>query len=453
MPRNEVNEVTATPGSKPRYFYGWNIVGASFLANLAYAEHFSSTLGFFFKPLQKEFGWSRSAMAAVQSIARVTEALMAPVVGPFIDKYGPRALMPIGAIIVGFAMLGVTQINAIWQFYLLRGIVVAIGFTLMGSLVTDVAINNWFIRKRGRALATGRLGSNISNIIFTPLTVFVITASGWRTMFVIFAVVTWLVVIIPSVILMRRRPEDMGLHPDGIEPSTAETESPREKQVSPDSEASLPLEPVWSRREVLKTTTFWMLAASFGINSIAFQGINISLAPYIQDLGYGDAMLATVMTFRAIIMAVALLFMGAFAEHAHRVLVRVIPFVIQGTGVFLFLLAKQPVFLWLAVALYGLGISGVAVIQEVLWANYFGRFSLGMVRSLAYLVAFGLGAIGPIAMNATFDVLGSYRPAFVVIVGLLTMSAFIMAAARPPKIQRYVTAAEIMSSPTQQQPR
>ena len=442
MPRDGINEVTATTGRKPRYFYGWNIVGASFLAHISYAEHYSSMLGFFFKPLQNEFGWSRSAIAAVQSIARVVEALVAPIVGPLIDRYGPRVLMPIGAIVVGLAMLGVTQINAIWQFYLLRGIVVAIGFTFMGAMVTDVAINNWFIQKRGRALAIGRIGSNLSNIIFVPVTVFVIAASGWRTMFVIFAVVTWLVVLIPSVILMRRRPEDMGLHPDGIEPGTAEAKSNQEEQEYPTNEVTSVQEPIWSRREVFKTGSFWLLAASFGINSMAFQGINISLAPYIQDLGYGETMLATVMTFRAIMAAVALPFMGFLAERAHRVIVRVMPFVIQGIAVFFLLSAGQSVFLWLAVALYGLGISGVMVIQEVLWANYFGRLSLGMVRSLAFLVAFGFGASGPVAMNAVFDILGSYRPAFIVIIGIFIMSAFIMGVVRPPKARRYATAAE-----------
>ncbi|MDP2718937.1 MAG: MFS transporter, partial [Dehalococcoidia bacterium] len=148
---------------KPRYFYGWNIVAASFLSRLAYAEHHSSMLGQFFKPLQNEFGWSRTALAAVQTIARVTEAVTASIVGPLVDRHGARVLMPIGSIIVGLTMLMITQIDALWQFYLLRGFIAALGFTLVGGLVSDVAVNNWFIRKRGRAIAFGRVGGNISN--------------------------------------------------------------------------------------------------------------------------------------------------------------------------------------------------------------------------------------------------------------------------------------------------
>ena len=447
MPKStdSADEKTATINKQPRYFYGWNVVAASFLAHLAYAEHHSSMLGFFFKPLQDEFGWGRSTIAAVQTIARVSEALVAPIIGPLVDRYGPRALMPIGAVIVGLTMLGVTQINAIWQFYLLRGIVVAIGFSLMGALVTDVAINNWFIQKRGRAIAIGRLGSNLSNIIFVPVTVFVIATSGWRTMFVVFAVITWLVVLMPAFFLMRRRPEDMGLYPDGIRPSIAETRS--RQQVYAAREVAPISEPIWNRREVLSTRSFWLLAASFGITSMAFQGINISLAPYIQDLNYGEATLASVMTVRAVIMATSLPIMGLLAEHSHKISIRVTPFVIQGIGSFLFLLAGQPLFLWMAVAVYGVGMSGVGVVQGVIWANYFGRLSLGLVRSTAYLVAFGFGAVGPIAMNAVFDTLGSYRPAFMVIIGLFTISAFFMAAARPPRAKRFATANEITSSP------
>jgi MFS family permease len=393
-------------------------------------------LGFFFRPLQNEFGWSRSAVAAVQTIARLLEAVIAPVVGPFIDRYGPQALMPIGAVVVGLAMLGVTQINAIWQFYILRGIVVAIGFTLMGNLVSDVAINNWFVRKRGRALAIARVGSNVSNIIFIPVTVFVIAASGWRTMFVIFAIVTWVAVLIPSVVLMRRRPEDMGLRPDGAVPTVAETTSRKEEGPPTVLPAS---EPIWNRRELLKTSSFWLLVLCFGIDSMAFQGINISLAPYIQDLGYDDTTLTAVMTFRAIVMAIILPLMGFLAERAHRVSVRVTPFVIQSIGAVLFLLAQQPVFLWLAVAVYGIGFSGVIVTQEVVWANYFGRLSLGLVRSSAYLVAFGFGAIGPIIMNVAFDLLGSYRPAFMAIAGFFAIAAIAMWVARRPKPRRYGT--------------
>ena len=430
--------ITTNMRKKQRYFYGWNIVAASFLAHLAYAEHFSSILGLFFKPLQAEFGWSRSVLAGVQTVARVIEALIAPLVGPLIDRYGPRMLMPIGAVVVGLTMLGVTRIDTIWQFYLLRGVIVAVGFTFMGGLVTDVAINNWFVNKRGRAIAVSRAGSNVSNIIMAPTSVFVIAAYGWRTMFVVFAVVTWLVILIPSTVLMRRRPEDMGLHPDGVELREFKSDNGQKEFLNDPMPSTL--EPVWNRREVLGTNAFWFLASSIAINSLAFQGINISIAPYIQDLGYPDTILAAVLTFRSVVMVTSVLIMGFIAERSRNAYVRAVPFVIQSLAAFFLLMAEEPLFLWMGIALYGLGISGVHVTQEVIWANYYGRLSLGLVRSLGYLISFGFGATGPVAMNVVFDILGSYRPAFLVIIGLFLVSAVLMVSAREPKPKRYATA-------------
>jgi predicted MFS family arabinose efflux permease len=308
----------------------------------------------------------------------------------------------------------------------------------MGNLVTDVTINNWFIQKRGRAIAFSRAGVNLGNIIMAPLSVFIIAASGWRTMFFVFAVVTWLFVLIPSAILMRRRPEDIGQHPDGIDRSTFEIKGDQREPSGDETPSAL--EPVWSRREVIMTKTFWLLAFSFAISSLAFQGINISLIPYIQDMGYADTMLAAVITFRAVAMVTAVFFIGFLAEHSHITMIRVVPFMVQALGTCFFILGREPIFLWLGVALYGISISSIHVIQEVIWANYFGRLSLGLVRSLGYFISFGFGAAGPVAMNAVFDIFGTYQPAFLVIIGLFCGAALLMSIAQHAKARRYATA-------------
>ena len=433
---------------KPRYFYGWNIVGASFLAHLSYAEHHSSVLGFFMRPFQDEFGWSRTQVALVQTIARFVEAGVTFFIGPMIDRYGPRALMPIGAVIVGLAMMATTQIETIWHFWLLRGVIVAVGFTLMGHMVTNVAVNKWFVRKRGRAIAFSGMGSNIGNVIMTPATVWILAMYGWRASFVVFAVVTWLVVLIPSAILMRRQPEDMGLLPDGDEPAdspVAEEQGSGTHDLKPEAVASL--EPVWTRREVMATAAFWLLIVSISVANLAFQGINISLAPYMQDLNYGDALIASIVTFRAVVMAAALPVWGFVGERAYLPWVRVAPFIFQGFGSFLFLLSDNSLFLWLAVIVYGGGFGGVMVVQEVLWANYFGRFSLGLVRGTGFPIVFAFSAAGPIFMNGIFDIVGSYRPAYLMFIGFYAVAAVLLWVVRPPKVKRYATPEELGIAP------
>ena len=108
-----------------------------------------------------------------------------------------------------------------------------------------------------------------------------------------------------------------------------------------------------------------------------------------------------------------------------------------------FCFARTPIFLWAAISAYGLGAAGVHVTQEVLWANYYGRLSLGLVRSLAFFFSFGLGAIGPVAMNMVFDILGSYKPAFILICGLFVLASVFIAFAKPVKAKRYAGADEV----------
>ncbi|MFC1886364.1 MFS transporter [Thermodesulfobacteriota bacterium] len=421
----------ASTRKKSNYFYGWNIVAASFLARISYTEHFTSILGLFIKPLNHEFGWGRSSIAGVQTTARVIEAGIAPFVGPLIDRFGPRTLMPMGAFVVGIAMFCVIWVDSLWQFYMLRGVFVAIGFIFMGALVTDVAINNWFVRKRGRAIAIARVGGNLGNFIMAPLCVFIIANVGWRIMFVVFAVVTWLMVMIPSAILMRRRPEDVGLLPDGDDYQIVQNED--SDRIGTQKKAPSAPERSWTRRQAMMTGTFWFIVTSYAINSFSFQGINICMAPYIQDLGYTNTMLAILLTFRSALMIPSGLIMGFFAEGKKNVSMRTIPFLILALAAILFCFAKAPLFLWLAIATYALGSTGVHITQEVLWANYFGRLSLGRVRSLGYFISFGCGSVGPIVMNLIFDWLGSYRPAFLIIACMFLLGTFLIGLARPVK--------------------
>ena len=428
------------------------------MAHLAYAEQFSSTLGLFFKPLTAEFGWTRTQIAIVQTISRFVEALTAPLIGPLVDRFGGRTLLPVGAIIAGLALIGVTMIDgtlidvqlidSLWQFYFVRGFVAAIGFTLMGNLVTSVVISNWFIRRRGRALGISTMGASISNVVMIPVAVYVIEELGWREMFWIFAVVTWVVVLLPSIILIRRRPEDLGLRPDGDDDDAAHSPPPTAVLLDEDGAAPPPApraaaqEPVWTRVEALKSPAFWLIAGCFAISSLAFQGINISLAPYVQDLGYEEALVAAALTTRAIVMAVTLPAVGLVAERVNIGPVRALPFILQTIGCILFIFADKVYFLFPALIVYGIGITSLGVTQEVLWANSFGRLSLGAVRSMGFVITFGFGATGPILMNFIHDQLGSYQPAFMIFIAFFAVSAVLILFLRPPRAPRYTSAVE-----------
>ena len=423
---------------KPRYFYGWKIVGAAFLSRFSFASGNASVLGLFFTPLNAEFGWSRTAISVVLSLARLFEGLASPLLGPIIDRYGPRVPMVIGGILLSLGFLGLSLIGNLWQFYLIRGVFMAAGFALTGMLITNTAVSNWFIRRRGRAIAAAGMGTNTGMLIIAPLTVGIIAAWGWQAAWLFFAGLAWIVVVIPSAILMRRRPEDIGLLPDGDLP--ADSETPKDPSRLGASTRAAVGEAIWTRREVIRTPAFWLLIIGISSAMLAFQGVNISIAPYAEDLGFGPLNIAALLMARSIATLAVAPGWGILSERVHLSAVRISPFFIQMLASAFLAMADRTAMLWLGVVFYGAGFSGMMIVQEVIWANYYGRLTLGTVRSTSLPLQVLIAGSGPVLINVVFDVVGSYRPAYTAFIGLYLLAALLVWFARPPQAKRFAQA-------------
>ena len=420
---------------RPRYFYGWKIVGAAFLSRFSFASGNASVLGLFFTPLGNEFGWSRTIISAVLSLARLFEGLTSPLLGPIIDRYGPRVPMVIGGILLSLGFLSLSLMANLWQFYLIRGVFMAAGFALTGMLVTNTAVSNWFIRRRGRAIATAGMGTNTGMLIIAPVTVGIIDVWGWQTAWLFFAILAWIVVVIPSAILMRRRPEDIGLIPDGDLP--ADSEAPDNPSRPGTTTRSSAEEAVWTRREVIRTPAFWLLIVGISSSMLAFQGVNISIAPYAEDLGLGTANIAALLMVRSVATLAVAPGWGILSERVASPVVRISPFFIQMLASAFLAMADKSAMLWLGVVFYGAGFSGMMIVQEVIWANYYGRLTLGTVRSTSLPLQVLIAGGGPVLINVVFDIVGSYRPAYTAFIGLYLLAALLVWFARPPKAKRF----------------
>ena len=423
---------------RPRYFYGWKIVGAAFLSRFSFASGNASVLGLFFTPLNSEFGWSRTAISVVLSMARLFEGLNSPLLGPIIDRYGPRVPMVIGGIVLSLGFVGLSLIGNLWQFYLIRGVFMAAGFALTGMLVTNTAVSNWFIRRRGRAIATAGMGTNTGMLIIAPATVGIIAVWGWQAAWLFFAALAWIVVVIPSAILMRRRPEDIGLQPDGdLPPDSKASDDPSSRSTTTRSSAG---EAVWTRREVIRTPAFWLLIIGISSSMLAFQGVNISIAPYAEDLGLSPFNVAALLMVRSIATLAVAPGWGILSERVHLPHVRISPFFIQMLASAFLAMADRSAMLWLGVVFYGAGFSGMMIVQEVIWANYYGRLTLGTVRSTSLPLQVLIAGAGPVLINVVFDIVGSYRPAYTAFIGLYLLAALLVWFARPPKATRFAQA-------------
>jgi MFS family permease len=143
-------------------------------------------------------------------------------IGPLIDRRGGRELMVVGALITGAGLAAIGLVQTLWRFYLVRGLVVSVGMLCMGSLVVNVVLANWFVRLRGRAVAFAAMGVSVAAIVLPPLTQWSIEQFGWRATWGILGARVILLVTAPAALIMRWRPEDMGLHPDGDSAAAAE---------------------------------------------------------------------------------------------------------------------------------------------------------------------------------------------------------------------------------------
>jgi MFS family permease len=428
-----LNAATHSGIRHPRFFYGWTIVAVGFLSHVACAFHMSSTLSVFLKPLTEDLAVSRGLFSLLRSGEILIGAAMAPLVGPLVDRYGGRWLMAGGALVAGVGFILLSQASAFWQFLLLRWIFVTAGGVFMCHMVVSVTISRWFVLRRGRAIAIASLGQGLSKVFIPVVTASLFVWLGWRWTWSIFGIATLALVLIPALIFMRRSPEDMGLKPDGlgepIKTSAAKTfKTPAKAQRQPAAD-----EVIWTWKEVLHTNTFWIICFIYGTANVGIAGLNLHVFAYVTDIGFEAIVAATVMSIIAATQLGSTLFWGVVGERLEIRKSSMIMFLIQAVGLGLAIATHQLASVYVGFSLYGIGLGGSWVLQELIWATYYGRMSLGMVRGLGVLVTHAFGAAGAPFFGFVHDATGSYTSSFVMFVAALVVSAFLTFWVRPPQ--------------------
>ena len=390
----------------------------------------SSTLSVFLKPVTEDLGVSRGLYSLMRSGEILIAAALAPLVGPMVDRFGGRWLIAGGALLAGLGFLLVSQVGAFWQFLLLRWIFVAIGGVFMCQMVVSVTLARWFVRKRGRAIAIASLGQGLAKVCIPVATAALFAWVGWRLTWSIFGLITLVLVVIPAVIFIRRSPEEMGLLPDGMDVSAA----PVGIKSKDDAKAALVAEEaIWTWRQVIRTKAFWIICFIYGMANVGIAGLNLHVFAYVTDIGFPPLVAATVLSIIASTQLGSTMVWGLISERLDIRHSSFVMFLVQSTGLALVLAAGQAIPLYIGFFLYGIGLGGSSVLQELIWASNFGRISLGMVRGLGVLVTYAFGAAGAPFFGFIHDATGSYRSSFLAFVGALITSAFLSLAVRAPR--------------------
>ena len=418
--------------SKPAFFYGWYIVGVGFLSYLVCSFNLSSTLSVFVKPLTEDLGVSRGMFSLLRTGEIIIGGAVAPLIGPLVDRYSGRWLIVIGALAAGAGFLLLSQVEEFWQFLLLRLGLVTIGGALMCSMVVTVTISRWFVRKRGRAIAIASLGQGVAKVGIPLLAASLFVWLGWRQTWAIFGILTLALVVGPALIFMRS-PEEMDLEPDGAPMSYRNGVPGAEAKPLTSERPGIVADRMWSRAEVLRTQPFWLITITFGVVNVGIVGLNLHVFSYISDIGYPAMVAATVMSIIAFSQLSSTFFWGLLAERGDIRKTTMLMFLIQSSGLSLAITTADIFPIYAGFFLYGIGLGGGQVLQEVIWANYFGRLSLGRVRGLGMLVTNFFAAGGAPFFGFLFDLTRSYLLSFALFTLALIVSAFLILLVRPPQ--------------------
>jgi len=405
------------------FFYGWYIVLCGFLGHAVRMGLGQQTFGFFFKPMIEELKWSHTMLTTGVTIRAVVGLIIAPFVGVAEDRYGPRFLMAGSAAVLGLSLMLLSQTDNVWHFVVFYGLIGAFGNPGLAHGVINPTIAKWFIRKRGFATAIAHTGINVGSVVCTPLVIFLIASYGWRSAWVILGVVPWIVVLGPSLLWLRRQPEDLGLQPDGDAgpPPAAGSRGLRGHAAAPRDEVS------WTARAALRTPAFWLLSLASVLYGTAYTGDVIHRVPYIVDMGFSNAAAGTTLVIYNVAAFLAKFFWGPLADRWSIRWVAIV--ILAGCAVGGSLLIGAPD-VWQLYAgyavVYGLTMGALYVIEPLIWARYFGRRFLGSIRGIAG--PFGLigTAAGPMLAAVVHDRWGDYHAAFGLFVGLYLVAAVLV---------------------------
>lgn len=401
-------------------FYGWYIVAVSFFAAMMSSGVSAYSLGIFFTPMENDLGWSRTALSLGHTASTAGIGIVGLFIGGLLDRRGGRGLMVVGAAIAGAGYILLGQVRELWQFYAIMGLVVTLGMAGMGAMVTNVAVSNWFVRRRGRAIAIAAMGISVTALVLPLAAGWMIEAWGWRAAWAGIGVAIWVVVIPPSWLVMRRRPEDYGLEPDGGAGPGLD-----DQQQGLDGA-------VWTRREALGAPALWLLIVSFGLASAGLTALLLHLIPYLEEIGFTRLEAASAFGMIGVSGLISKPFWGLLVERLRSRIAAALEFIVLGIGIAAILGASNLSMLYVAIFVFGVGVGGVMTVQEVVWADYFGRMTLGTVRSIGRPFTIVSSAGGPLFAGVVFDVRGGYELAFAVFIVMYLVAAAMILATREP---------------------
>jgi len=412
------------------FFYGWLLVAIGFVT-MAVGVNARTAFSLLFPPILDEFGWDRGVTAGIFSFGFLVSALVTPFVGRLMDRRGPALVVELGVAAMAAGLLLAPLAREAWQLYLTLGALVGGGINCLAYTGQSLYLTNWFVRRRGFALSIAFSGVGIGSVTLLPWLQTLIEDGGWRAACWALGILV-LVLLVPPNLLLRRRPEDLGLNPDGIGASSL-TGGPHGNIIDPAWAAV-----DWTLARALRTARFWWIAVGYFCGLFAWYAVQVHQTKYLIDIGFSPATAAWALGIVSLVAVPGQIALGHLSDRIGREWVWVI-----GNGGFvlcclaLIALRDYPAMavLYAMVVAQGAIGYGLTSVMGAIPAEIFEGRQFGSIFGCVMLSAILGGAAGPWLTGILHDRFGDYAAAFLLSIGLSLVSAAAIWRAAPRKVR------------------
>ena len=414
-------------GRPRRLFYGWLVVAAGFANQTLHSGLGFQGFGTFLVPLELEFGWSKTALSGARSLMQMENGLLGPIEGVVIDRYGPRRTMAAGMFIFGAGLVLFGFIQSLWSYYL-AFVVIALGTSVGGFLVTSTAINYWFRRKRTLALSIAQAGLGFGGVAIIPLLVWAQVEFGWRTAAIAAGMCAWGVGI-PLALLMRHSPERYGVLPDG-DPLPAAGE-PQESPVGRSARGGGLID--FTLAEALRTRAFWLIGIGHGLAAMIVGAVVTHQFAHMEqgaDLARSSA--ALVVTVLSATNLVSRLLGGVLGDRYDKRYLAAIGTAVGSVSLVVLATAESLGQAMVYAVLFGFAWGIRGPMMSSIRGEYFGRASFGKIAGTSFLLTTPGAIVGPVFAGLMADTQGDYVLGFIILAAVSGVGTLLFLLTKPP---------------------
>jgi MFS family permease len=422
--------LTRSSGIRLPFFYGWVLVAIAFVT-MAVGVNARTAFSLFFPAILDEFGWDRGMTAGAFSFGFLVSAVVTPFVGRLMDLRGPRLVIELGVAAMGLGLLLASLIREPWQLYLTLGALAGGGVNCLAYTGQSLYLTNWFVRRRGLALSIAFSGVGIGSITILPWLGWLIETAGWRSACVWLGILV-LVLLAPLNLLLKQRPDDLGLAPDGVVSGSASAD--RTANVVDRAWTAID----WTLRRALRTGRFWWIAAGYFCGLFSWYAVQVHQTKYLIEVGFGPSEAAWALGLVSLVAVPGQIAFGHLSDRIGREWVWTIGnlgFVICCLALIGLRNAPDEILMYTMIVAQGTFGYSLTSVMGAIPAEIFEGRHYGSIFGTVMLAAILGGAAGPWIAGVLYDATGTYSVAFWIAIGCSVVSILAIWLAAPRKVR------------------